>query len=105
MKIIITHDKDYKDYKALSSSVSQYVVGKRILEIVVRGINTLGEQYATKHDLRLSRFPSNTSDEELCRYAQEGILIHFNQVPKVANCSMAGIASKYDIHVVIFYRQ
>ena len=115
VKVIVAGSRTFNDFAYLEKHLMAYfkanALHRKDVEIIsgtAKGADSLGEQFANKYGLKLTKFPADWNqygksagyirNEEMAKYAKkDGILFAFWDNSSKGTKHMISIASKYNI--------
>jgi len=119
VKVIVAGSRTFNDFAYLEKHLMAYFkandLHRKDVEIIsgtAKGADSLGEQFANKYGLKLTKFPADWNqygksagyirNEEMAKYAKkDGILFAFWDNSSKGTKHMISIASKYNIPTYI----
>lgn len=119
VKVIVAGSRTFNDFAYLEKHLMAYfkanALHRKDVEIIsgtAKGADSLGEQFANKYGLKLTKFPADWNqygksagyirNEEMAKYAKkDGILFAFWDNSSKGTKHMISIASKYNIPTYI----
>ena len=119
VKVIVAGSRTFNDFAYLEKHLMAYfkanALHRKDVEIIsgtAKGADSLGEQFANKYGLKLTKFPADWNqygksagyirNEEMAKYAKkDGILFAFWDNSSKGTKHMISIASKYSIPTYI----
>ena len=119
VKVIVAGSRTFNDFAYLEKHLMAYfkanALHRKDVEIIsgtAKGADSLGEQFANKYELKLTKFPADWNqygksagyirNEEMAKYAKkDGILFAFWDNSSKGTKHMISIASKYNIPTYI----
>ena len=119
VKVIVAGSRTFNDFAYLEKHLMAYfkanALHRKDVEIIsgtAKGADSLGEQFANKYGLKLTKFPADWNqygksagyirNEEMAKYAKkDGILFAFWNNSSKGTKHMISIASKYNIPTYI----
>lgn len=121
IKVIVAGSRTANNFELVEKSLMMYFKEHKLhradIEIIsgtARGADQLGEQFADKYNLKLTKFPADWNkygksagyirNEQMAKYAsQNGILFAFWDGQSKGTNHMINLAKKYNLTVIVIY--
>lgn len=119
VKVIVAGSRTANNFELVEKSLMMYFKEHKLhradVEIIsgtARGADQLGEQFANKYGLKLTKFPADWDkygksagyirNEEMAKYANEnGILFAFWDGKSKGTNHMINLAKKYSLNIIV----
>lgn len=122
IRVIVAGSRDFNDFSLVEKSLMMYFkehklhrVDVEIISGTARGADRLGEIFANKYNLKLTKFPADWDyygksagyirNEQMAKYAskENGILFAFWNGTSRGTKHMIDLANKYNLNIETIY--